>query len=167
MVVSRPLRHRAARVRLVIMDVDGVLTDGGIYYSERGDELKRFNTRDGHGISLLHAAGIKTALVTGEQTAIVTRRAAKLRITEVHQGALNKLAVVKEILEKHSLSGEETCYIGDDLGDREVMSLVGFAVAVADALPEIRQTAHYVTKKKGGDGALREVCDMILAARAK
>lgn len=152
---------------MVVMDVDGVLTDAGMYYSENGDELKKFNTRDGHGITLLHAAGIRTALVTRERTPIVTRRAAKLGITEVHQGALDKLPVVKGILEKHGLAPADACYIGDDVGDQEVMGYVGFAAAVADALLPIRRAAHYITRKKGGEGAVREVCDMILAERAK
>ena len=167
MAVSPALRRRVRRVRMVIMDVDGVLTDAGMYYSESGEELKKFNTRDGHGITLLHSAGIKTALVTRERTPIVTRRAAKLGITEVHQGALDKLPVVKGILEKHGVAPAEACYIGDDVGDREVMGYVGFAAAVADALPEIKKVAHYVTRKRGGEGAVREVCDLILSSREK
>lgn len=167
MALSAAGRRRVRRVRLVIMDVDGVLTDGGMYYSEGGEELKKFNTRDGHGITLLHAAGIKTALVTRERTPIVTRRAAKLGIVEVHQGALDKLPVVEKILERHGVTWADTCYIGDDVGDREAMGHVGFAAAVADALPEIKKVAHYVTRKKGGEGAVREVCDLILAAKAK
>lgn len=165
MALSPALRQRLRKVRMVIMDVDGVLTDAGMYYSESGEELKKFNTRDGHGITLLHAAGIKTALVTRERTPIVTRRAAKLGITEVHQGALDKLPVLKALLEKHGVAPEEACYIGDDVGDQEVMGYVGFAAAVADALPQIKKVARYVTRKKGGEGAVREVCDLILAAR--
>lgn len=167
MAVTAALRRRLRKVRIVIMDVDGVLTDAGMYYTESGDEFKKFNTRDGHGITLLHATGIKTALVTRERTPIVTRRAAKLGITEVHQGALDKLPVVKAILGKHGVGRAEACYIGDDVGDREVMGYVGLAVAVADALPPIRRVAHYVTRTKGGDGAVREVCDLILAAQAR
>lgn len=165
MAVSTALRRRLGNVRMLIMDVDGVLTDGGMYYSEGGEELKKFSTRDGHGITLLHAARIKTALVTRERTPIVTRRAAKLGITEVHQGALDKLPVVKALLEKHGLEPVEVCYIGDDVGDQEVMGYVGLAVAVQDALPPIRKIAHYVTRKSGGAGAVREICDLILAAR--
>lgn len=159
-------KARARKVRLVIMDVDGVLTDAGMYYTESGDELKKFNTRDGHGITLLHAAGIKTAVVTRERTSIVTRRTMKLGITEVHQGVLDKLPVVQGILEKHGVSQREVCYIGDDVGDQEVMAYVGFAVAVADALPAVKKVAHYVTKKRGGEGAVREVCDLLLAVNA-
>jgi len=167
MALSPALRRRLQKVRMVIMDVDGVLTDAGMYYSESGEELKKFNTRDGHGITLLHAAGIKTALVTRERTPIVTRRAAKLGIAEVHQGALDKLRIVKGILEKHGFAAAEACYIGDDVGDQEVMGYVGFAAAVADALPEIKKVAHYVTRKQGGEGAVREVCDLILSARER
>ena len=109
MALTPALRRRLQTVRMVIMDVDGVLTDAGMYYSEGGEEMKKFNTRDGHGITLLHAAGIKTALVTRERTPIVTRRAAKLGITEVHQGALDKLPVVKGVLEKHGVAAAEAC----------------------------------------------------------
>ena len=147
------------------MDVDGVLTDAGMYYSEAGDELKKFNTRDGHGITLLHAAGVLTAIVTRERTSIVTRRAAKLNIPECHQGILDKLPVVKDLLARHGLSAAQACYVGDDLGDLEAMRHVAMPVAVADAMPPIKRIAKYVTRKKGGDGAVRELCDMILAAR--
>lgn len=160
-------RARLRRVKMLVLDVDGVLTDAGMYYSESGDEWKKFNTRDGHGIVLLHAAGIATALVTRERTAIVTRRAAKLGITEVHQGVLDKVPVVQGLLEKHGLTPDEVCYVGDDLGDHDVMRHVGLAVAVRDALPAIKRVAHLTTRARGGEGAVREVCDMILAARAE
>jgi len=155
------------RVRMLIMDVDGVLTDAGMYYSESGDEWKKFNTRDGHGITLLHQAGIKTALVTRERTAIVARRALKLGIVDVHQGILDKLPVVRALLEKHGIAREEACYVGDDLGDLEVMRFIGVAVAVGDALPAIKKVARMITRKNGGEGAVREVCDLILTARAR
>ena len=167
MAVRRAGRTALARVRMLIMDVDGVLTDAGMYYSESGDEWKKFNTRDGHGITLLHEAGVKTALVTRERTAIVARRALKLKIAEVRQGILDKLPVVQALLEKHGLSRDEACYVGDDLGDLEVMRFIGLAVAVGDALPAIKKVAHLITRKKGGEGAVREVCDLILASRAR
>ena len=167
MAVAASLRRHFGRVRMLIMDVDGVLTDAGMYYSESGDEWKKFNTRDGHGITLLHQADIKTALVTRERTAIVARRAAKLRIVDVHQGILDKGPVVQGLLDKHGVPAAEACYIGDDVGDREAMLLVGLPVAVADALPAIKRLARYVTARKGGDGAVREVCDLILTARAR
>jgi YrbI family 3-deoxy-D-manno-octulosonate 8-phosphate phosphatase len=165
--VKRARRPTFDRVRMLIMDVDGVLTDAGMYYSEGGEEWKKFNTRDGHGITLLHQAGIKTALVTRERTAIVARRALKLGIGEVHQGILDKLPLVQALLEKHGIVREEACYVGDDLGDLEVMRFIGVAVAVSDALPAIKKVAHMITRKKGGEGAVREVCDLILTARAR
>jgi 3-deoxy-D-manno-octulosonate 8-phosphate phosphatase (KDO 8-P phosphatase) len=161
----RPPARLLRNVKVLIMDVDGVLTDAGMYYSESGDELKKFNTRDGHGITLLHAAGVRTAIVTRERTAIVTHRAQKLKIEECHQGILDKLPVVKDLLARHGLSAAQACYIGDDVGDLEAMRHVAMPVAVADAMPAIKRIAKYVTKKKGGDGAVRELCDMILAAR--
>ena len=165
MALSRALRARLRKLRIVVMDVDGVLTDGGMYYSERGEDLKKFNTKDGQGIQLLQQAGIRTALVTGETTAIVARRAAKLRIEDVYQGAVDKLSVVKALLEKQGVRPDEACYIGDDLSDLEPMKFVGTAFAVADATRAIKRVAHYVTRRPGGEGAVREVCDMILSSR--
>ena len=157
--------ERARRIKMVIMDVDGVLTDGGMYYGESGEELKKFNTRDGQGIALLHQVGIKTALMTGEQTEIVTRRARKLSIEEVHQGLRNKLPAVEELIAKCNFVLEEICFIGDDILDLPLFGKVGLAVAVADAMPELRERADYITRLKGGQGAVREVCELILAAK--
>jgi YrbI family 3-deoxy-D-manno-octulosonate 8-phosphate phosphatase len=165
--LTASVRRRARGVRLLVLDVDGVLTDAGMYYAEGGDEWKKFNTRDGHGIVLAQAAGIRVAIVTRERTAIVTRRAAKLHIEDVHQGILDKLPVVQGLAERHGLPREAMCYVGDDLGDLEAMRWVGFAVAVADALPPTRRVAHWVTSLGGGQGAVREVCDLILAAQGK
>jgi YrbI family 3-deoxy-D-manno-octulosonate 8-phosphate phosphatase len=158
---------RFRRVRLLVLDVDGVLTDAGMYYSESGDELKKFNTRDGHGIRMLQDAGVPVAIVTRERTRIVDRRAAKLGIEDVHQGILDKLPVVRALCEKHRVTAAETCYVGDDLGDLEAMQFVGQPVAVRDAVPRIRAVARYVTRHRGGEGAVREVCDLILAGRAQ
>ncbi len=149
------------------MDVDGVLTDGGMYYAENGDELKKFNTRDGQGLALLREAGILTAIVTRERTEIVTRRAAKLGIGEVHQGVVDKLAVVKDLLARHGIAPEDACYIGDDIGDLEVLRFVGLPVAVRDAMRCVRDAARLVTRTRGGEGAVRELCDLILAARSE
>lgn len=149
------------------MDVDGVLTDGGMYYAETGDELKKFNTRDGQGLALLREAGLLTAIVTRERTEIVTRRAAKLRISEVHQGVLDKLAVVKDLLARHGIAPEDACYIGDDIGDLDVLRFVGLPVAVRDAMRSVRDAARLVTRTRGGEGAVREVCELILAARSE
>jgi 3-deoxy-D-manno-octulosonate 8-phosphate phosphatase (KDO 8-P phosphatase) len=165
--VTAAIRRRARGIRLLVLDVDGVLTDAGMYYAESGDEWKKFNTHDGHGIVLAQAAGIRVAIVTRERTTIVARRAAKLHIEDVHQGILDKLPVVRALAEKHGLTREATCYVGDDLGDLETMRWVGFSVAVADALPPIRRVADWVTRRGGGQGAVREVCDLILTAQGK
>ena len=153
------------RIRLFAMDVDGVLTDAGMYYSESGEELKKFNTRDGMGIKLLQRAGLITALITMEETKLVTRRAEKLAIPEVHQGARDKLAVMREMVARHGLTLQEVAYIGDDVNDLEALRAVGFSAAPADAMPSVLQAVHYICAKKGGEGAVREVADLILAAQ--
>ena len=155
------------RIRLVAMDVDGVLTDAGMYYSESGEELKKFNTRDGMGIKLLQRAGLITALITMEDTKLVTRRAEKLAIPEVHQGARDKLAVMREMVARHGLTLQQVAYIGDDVNDLEVLNAVGFSAAPADALPAVRNAVDYVCRQKGGEGAVREVADLILEAKSK
>ena len=157
--------ERASLIRMVIMDVDGVLTDGGMYYGENGEEFKQFNTRDGKGIALLHEAGIRTAIVTSEQTNIVARRAKKLNIEEVYQGVRDKLPVVERLLANYNLAPEAVCYIGDDMGDLEIFGKVGLAVAVDDAILELKRQADYVTQLGGGRGAVREVCELILKAK--
>ena len=155
------------RLRLFATDVDGVLTDAGMYYSESGEELKKFNTRDGMGIKLLQAAGLVTALITMEETKLVTRRAEKLAIPEVHQGARDKLAVMREMVARHGLTLQQVAYIGDDVNDLEVLNAVGFSAAPADALPAVRDAVDYVCRQKGGEGAVREVADLILEAKSK
>ena len=147
------------------MDVDGVLTDGGMYYGENGEELKKFNTRDGQGVALVREAGLKTAILTRENTPIVTRRAAKLQVDDVHMGVLDKLATLRGIAERHGLSLDEVAYIGDDVNDYEALCHVGLAVAVRDATRLPRSVAHYVTEAKGGEGAVRELCELILDAQ--
>jgi 3-deoxy-D-manno-octulosonate 8-phosphate phosphatase (KDO 8-P phosphatase) len=156
---------RARRVRLLVMDIDGVLTDGGMYYGEQGEELKKFNTRDGQGLALIHAAGLETAILTGEDTPIALRRGAKLRIGEVRIGVRDKLADLLEMLDTRGLTLEQVAYIGDDLNDVEVLRRVGLAVVVADATRRPRAVAHYVTRAKGGEGAVRELCELILDAQ--
>ena len=155
------------RLRLFATDVDGVLTDAGMYYSESGEELKKFNTRDGMGIKLLQRAGLITALITMEETKLVTRRAEKLAIPEVHQGVRDKLAVMREMVARHGLTLQQVAYIGDDVNDLEVLNAVGFSAAPADALPAVRNAVDYVCRQKGGEGAVREVADLILEAKSK
>jgi len=165
--VSPARRPRWGAVRALVTDVDGVLTDGGLYYSENGDELKRFDVRDGQGLVLLREAGVLTAIVTRKQTALVARRARDLGIAEVHQNVTDKARAIAELVARHHLDPASICYVGDDLGDLPAMRAVGLSVAVADAVPEVRRAATYITRAKPGHGALREVCNLILAARRK
>src|SRR6188508_2450906 len=125
------------RIRLFASDVDGVLTDAGMYYSESGEELKKFNTRDGMGIKLLQRAGIITAIVTQERTKLVARRAEKLAIPELHQGVMDKLSLVREMAARHGLTLSQVAYIGDDINDLETLKAVGFSASPADGLPDI------------------------------
>ncbi len=152
-------------IKLFATDVDGVLTDAGMYYSETGDEWKKFNTRDGMGIKLLQRAGIITAIVTQERTKLVARRAEKLAIPELHQGVMDKLAVIREMAARHGLSLKEVAYIGDDVNDLETLKAVGFSASPADGLPDILAAVDYVCRKKGGEGAVREIIEMILEAQ--
>ncbi|MCS6318665.1 MAG: HAD-IIIA family hydrolase [Nitrospira sp.] len=152
-------------MRLFATDVDGVLTDAGMYYSESGDEWKKFNTHDGMGIKLLQKVGLVTAIITQESTKIVMRRAQNLTIPEVHQGVYDNLAVLKELVARHGFSLDQVAYIGDDVNDLQALGAVGFSAAPADGMPPVLKTVRYVCKKKGGEGAVREVADLILAAQ--
>ena len=162
---SQALQARLRHVRLVAIDVDGVLTDAGMYYTESGDELKKFNTRDGMGIKMLQAASLVTAFITKEKTAIVERRGQKLAVPEVHQGVDDKLAVLTTLTQKYGLSLDQVAYIGDDVNDLDALRAVGFSAAPADAMPTVLKAVHYICVKKGGEGAVREVADLILAAQ--
>lgn len=155
------LRH----IRLFATDVDGVLTDAGMYYSESGDEWKKFNTRDGMGIKLLQRAGLITAIVTQERTRLVARRAEKLAIPELHQGVMDKLSVIREMTARHGLSLSQVAYIGDDVNDLESLKAVGFSASPADGIPKVLRAVDYVCRKKGGEGAVRELAEMILEAQ--
>lgn len=152
---------------MLATDVDGVLTDGGMYYSESGDEWKKFNTRDGMGIKLLQKAGFITAIVTQERTRLVARRAEKLAIPELHQGVMDKLSVIRDMAERHEISLRQIAYIGDDVNDIEALKAVGFSAAPADGLPQVRKIVDYVCRLKGGDGAVRELAEMILLSRSE
>ncbi|MGH7259753.1 MAG: KdsC family phosphatase [Nitrospiraceae bacterium] len=163
---KRPsLAETLKRLRVFATDVDGVLTDAGMYYSESGDELKKFNTRDGMGIKLLQRAGLITALVTQEQTKLVARRGEKLAIPEVHQGVMDKLTVLRAMAARHGVTLQEIAYMGDDVNDLAALRAVGFSASPADGLPAIRKAVTYVCRAKGGEGAVREVVEMILEAR--
>jgi 3-deoxy-D-manno-octulosonate 8-phosphate phosphatase (KDO 8-P phosphatase) len=160
--MKNPLLPRLKKIKILISDVDGVMTDAGMYYSETGDELKKFNTRDGMGISMLRRAGYRVAIVTSENTKIVERRAAKLKVTDLVQGTRDKVGAVDSILKRHSLSWEEVAYIGDDINDLDVMKRVGVAITPADGVASNKKIAHWVTKAKGGGGCVREICDVLL-----
>lgn len=152
-------------VKLLATDVDGVLTDAGMYYGESGEELKKFHTRDGMGMKLLQAEGVITAMITMENTKIVRRRGIKLGIPEVFQGAKDKVAVLCHLSEKYGIPYKQMAYIGDDVNDVEALKTVGFAAAPADCVKQVRKVVHYLCKKKGGEGAVREVIDKILVAK--
>jgi len=160
-------REILRQIRLFATDVDGVLTDAGMYYSESGDEWKKFNTRDGMGIKLLQKAGLITAIVTQERTRLVARRAEKLAIPELHQGVMDKLSVIRAMAERHGISLRQIAYIGDDVNDMEALNAVGFSVTPADGLPQVRKIVDYVCRLKGGEGAVRELAEMILQSRIK
>jgi YrbI family 3-deoxy-D-manno-octulosonate 8-phosphate phosphatase len=153
------------RIRLFATDVDGVLTDAGMYYAESGDEWKKFNTRDGMGIKLLQRAGIITAIVTQERTKLVARRAEKLAIPELHQGVMDKLSLVREMAVRHGLTLSQVAYIGDDINDLETLKAVGFSATPADGMPQIAAAVDYICQKRGGEGAVREIIEMILEAQ--
>ncbi|MFO0779183.1 MAG: HAD-IIIA family hydrolase, partial [Nitrospira sp.] len=151
---GRPPRNLLQNVRLFATDVDGVLTDAGMYYSESGDEWKKFNTRDGMGIKLLQKAGLITAIVTQERTKLVARRAEKLAIPELHQGVMDKLSVIREMASRHGIALKQIAYIGDDVNDIEALKVVGLSAAPADGLPQVLDIVGYVCQKKGGEGAV-------------
>ena len=159
--------RRARRIKLLLMDCDGVLTDGRLELLENGDEQKTFHARDGQGISLFHRAGLKTGIISGRTSSAVERRAHDLSMSYVRQYAKDKIKALQEILAEAQVSLHECAYIGDDVADIPVMLQVGLAVAVADAVIETKQAAHLVTEHNGGCGAVREVCDLILKAQGR
>jgi 3-deoxy-D-manno-octulosonate 8-phosphate phosphatase (KDO 8-P phosphatase) len=161
------VERRARRIKLLLMDCDGVLTDGRLELWENGDEQKTFHARDGQGISLLQRAGLKTGIISGRTSSAVERRAQDLGMTYVRQSATDKLEALDEILALAQLSLHECAFIGDDLADIPVMQRVELAVAVADAVAETKQVAHLVTEQRGGRGAIREVTDFILKAQGR
>ena len=158
---------RASRIKLLLMDCDGVLTDGRLWLMADGDEQKTFHARDGQGISLFHRAGLKTGIISGRTSSAVERRAQELKMSYVRQYAKDKISALDEILAEAGVSANECAYIGDDVADIPVMRRVGLAVAVADAVLETKQAAHYVTELNGGHGAVREVTDLVLKAQGK
>ncbi|HPD60334.1 MAG TPA: HAD-IIIA family hydrolase [Thermodesulfobacteriota bacterium] len=159
--------EKAKKIRLLVLDVDGVLTDGAIIYSDNGGESKSFNVKDGLGIKMLTQEGIKVAIISGRNSRAVEYRAKDLGIQEVYQGIKDKVAVFDEILKKNKINPEEIGFMGDDLIDLPLLYRVGFAIGVSDAAREIKNAVDYVTKLPGGKGAVREVCELILKSQKK
>jgi len=156
---------KAAPIRLLLLDVDGVLTDGSIFYSHDGLETKAFNTQDGFGLRLLLEAGIESGVITARTSEAVTRRAQDLKMRYVFQGESNKLTAYKEIVRQSGLKPFEIAYMGDDWLDLVLLVRVGFAAAPANGVDEVKRAAHYVCRKPGGQGAVREICDFLLEAK--
>ena len=163
--MRRDVAARARKIRLLVMDVDGVLTDGRMVLSDRGDELKMFHTQDGIGLALAHRAGLETALVTGETSPIAKARGEKLGVGTVVLGARRKGDVVDALLAEHGWSSDALAYIGDDLLDLPALQRAGLAVTVADAVADVKAVAHVVTKAAGGHGAVRECVELLLRAQ--
>jgi 3-deoxy-D-manno-octulosonate 8-phosphate phosphatase (KDO 8-P phosphatase) len=161
------VERRAAEVKLLLLDCDGVLTDGRITPALDGDELKSFHTHDGHGLVMLHRAGLRSGIISGRTSRLVEARASDLGITYVRQGALDKLSIFDALLVEADVASSEVAYVGDDVVDIPLMRRSGLAVAVADATADTREAAHYVTRLAGGFGAVREVCELILKAQGR
>lgn len=165
--VSPAVIDRAKQVRIMAFDVDGVLTDGRLWFGEHGELMKSFHSLDGHGLKLLRESGITVALITGREGPIVARRAAELGISLVYQGVRDKAQVVTELAQAHGCTLAEIGYMGDDLIDLAAMQRVGFAASVPDAPSYILQSAHWVSSRHGGAGAVRECCDLVLASQRR
>ena len=162
---ARGGRRAAARIRLLVLDVDGVLTDGGLYYGPSGEEIKRFDVQDGLAIVAARRAGLSVAVISGRASAAVTRRMAELGIAEVHQGVEDKAEVLSALTARLGLDVGDVGVMGDDLGDLAMMRRAGLALAPANAVREVRSAAHWVSRCRGGGGAVREAIELLLAAR--
>ena len=165
--MTEALKQAASMIRLLLTDVDGVLTDGGVYYGANGEVLKQFNIRDGMAVERLRAMGIDVGIITGEKSESIVRRAEKLSIEMVYLFCKDKPVVLHQIVEHSDYSLEEIAYIGDDVNDVEVMQLVGLSAAPRDALPQAHAVADYICQKLGGHGAFREFAEFILSAKSK
>lgn len=165
--IDPDILEKVKRVKLLILDIDGVMTDGRLIYSVYGDELKFFDVQDGFGITLLNRVGIKSVIITAKRSRIVKMRARDLKVAKVYDGSHDKLSPFNKILKSFKIKAEEACFIGDDIIDLPVLKRAGFAVAVPNAVPDVRSAAHHITSKKGGRGAVREICDLILKSQGK
>jgi 3-deoxy-D-manno-octulosonate 8-phosphate phosphatase (KDO 8-P phosphatase) len=163
--IHKELLDILRNIKLLILDVDGVLTDGSIILDNEGNELKAFNVRDGHGIKMLHRAGIDVAIITGRYSKVVERRAQELGIAEVFQRCHNKVVANRQLMERFGLSDHEVAYIGDDVVDLPLLKRVGLPVVVADATEDVKAAAAMITTQPGGRGAVREITDLLLKAK--
>lgn len=157
--------EKAAQIKLVIFDVDGVLTDGGLFFGDDGQEYKAFYSRDGLGIKMLQRTGVEVGVITARESQVVIHRMNNLGIAHLYQGRLDKIRAYEDMIEKLDVAPAQTAYVGDDVVDLPVMQRVGLAVAVADAHPFVKQHAHWTTQHGGGRGAARDVCELILQAQ--
>lgn len=162
---KKEIEKLAGNIKLLILDVDGVMTDGGIILDNEGNEFKAFHVRDGHGIKMLVNAGVHVAIVSGRQSKVVERRARELGISEIYQKCYEKTAAFDQIAQKYGVAGREVAYVGDDIVDIPVLKRAGLSIAVSDATDETKKFAAMITKNRGGRGAVREVCDLLLRAK--
>lgn len=165
--MNKDILNRAKKIRLVITDVDGVLTDGGMYYTAKGDVIKKFHVRDGMGVTLLRKINIPTIIVTKEQTLMVRQWTRRMKIKKLFDGVKEKEKILEQICSEFNVRQNEVAYIGDDINDVGLLKIVGFSAVPNDAMPIAKNNSDYVCKKKGGEGVLREVVEIILSAKAK
>ncbi|RLU00846.1 MAG: HAD-IIIA family hydrolase [Ketobacter sp.] len=162
---QQALLRKAQPIKLVAFDIDGIMTDGRLYFTSLGDEIKAFNVKDGLGLNLLRKSGVEVAIITGRTSELVNRRARDLKIDKLIQGREDKKIALLELMEQENLTAEQIAYMGDDLPDLPAIRHAGLGVTVADALPIVKQHADLITEANGGDGAVREFCDWLLEAQ--
>ena len=165
--MDEQLAQKIKNIKLVILDIDGILTDGKIIYASFGDDIKEFDVKDGFGITLLHRASIKSIILTAKSSKVIKRRAKDMHVAKVYQNAFDKLKVYSKILRKFKFEDEDICFMGDDLVDLPVLRRVGFSACTPCSVDEVKKEVDYVTKKTGGSGAVREVADLILKTQSK
>lgn len=155
------LKEKASKIKLLVFDIDGVMTDGSITYDENGVEYKTFNAKDGHGLAKMVRNGFMTAVITGRKNGTVDRRAVDLRFTEVYQGVKNKLPILEGIMQKYELTFDEVAYMGDDEPDIPILEKVAISACPADAVDNVKKICNFISSKDGGKGAVRELCDFV------
>jgi 3-deoxy-D-manno-octulosonate 8-phosphate phosphatase (KDO 8-P phosphatase) len=166
--INKKIVEKVSKIKLLLTDCDGVLTDGGIYYSKTGEEMKRFSVRDGMGVERLkQLVQVETGIITGENSEIVRQRVNKLEIKEYHPGSLDKYFTFKEILRNRNISADQVAYIGDDTNDLEIIRHAGISACPADALPFVKEITHFIMENKGGHGAFREFAEIIISIKQK